>query len=52
MTEKKKTSEKLIAKKDFIIFQNETYIGIRKGDELDKDSLKKFLDNLRTEKVI
>jgi hypothetical protein len=45
-----KKSKKLIAKKDWLIVQNEIRIEIKEGDEVVVDE--KFLEVLKTEKVI
>ena len=42
---------KLIAKRDFVIHQNEIHIEIKTGDDL-SNVPKLFLENLKTEKVI
>ena len=49
--EKKKKSKKLVAKKDFVIHHNDFHLDIKEGDEL-KDLPEKFVENLKTEKVI
>jgi hypothetical protein len=56
MSEKKEEKkeikdEKLVAKKDFIINQNDHHFNIKKGDELSLVP-KHFLPNLKTEGVI
>ena len=48
---KEKKSKKLKAKKDFVIFQNEYKREIKEGDDL-SDIPKRFIENLKTEKVI
>ena len=51
MEEKKKS--KNLAKKDFIINQNDVFISIKKGEDLDKlDIPSRFNETLKTEKVI
>lgn len=51
MKEKKNQEQKkLVAKKDWVIVQNEVRIEIKKGDEVKVP--KKFLTALKTEKVI
>lgn len=53
MKTKKKLKEKLIAKKDFVIFQNNEKYVIKKGDDIDKLNIpSRFFDNLKTEKII
>lgn len=47
---KEAKSQKIKPKKDFIIFQNEIFIELKKGEETEVP--KKFLENLKTEKVI
>ena len=48
--EKKVSVKKLIAKKDWVISQNDVHIVIKKGDEV--KAPKEFLEVLKTEKVI
>lgn len=50
--EKKKMKKGFEAKKDFVICQNDFYFEIKKGDIINKEELKKFWENLKTEKVI
>lgn len=45
-----KASKKLIAKKDWVIVQNDERYEIKKGDEVEVP--KKFIDVLKTENVI
>lgn len=53
MSKRQKEDEvlKLIAKKDFEICHNDYYRKIKVGDDL-SDVPKKYLENLKTEKVI
>lgn len=45
--------KKIIAKKDFVICHNEYFYDIKKGDNINELNIpKKFLENLKTEKVI
>lgn len=46
-----KTKSRLIAKRDFVIHQNEHHIEIKAGDDL-SNVPKMFLENLKTENVI
>jgi hypothetical protein len=46
-----KTKARLIAKRDFVIHQNEHHIEIKAGDDLSSVP-KMFLENLKTENVI
>lgn len=48
----KKSKKGLVAKKDFTICQNDFYLEIKKGDTINKEDVKQFLENLKTEKVI
>lgn len=54
MTDSKKTAKKnIIAKKDFLIVQNNERYDIKKGDDIEKLEIpSRFLVNLKTEKVI
>jgi len=45
------TERKLIAKRDFVIKQNEFYLEIKTGDDL-SEVPKLYLENLKTEQVI
>jgi len=53
-TEKKeKSNEKLIAKRDFLIEQNDVFIEIKEGDDLEAIKIpERFFANLQTENVI
>lgn len=43
---------KMVAKKNFVICQNDFYLEIKQGDKIDQKKCKKFIENLKTEKVI
>ena len=48
----KKPKAKLIAKRDFLIVQNQHFYDIKKGDDIEKLKVPlKFYDNLKTEKI-
>lgn len=51
-TKKSKKEKKFVAKKDFVIAQNDFIYIIKEGDEVNKKELSKFWENLKTEKVI
>ena len=44
--------EKLIAKRDFVISQNDFYLEIKKGDDLAESVPPAFYPNLKTENVL
>lgn len=46
-----KTKSRLIAKRDFVIHQNDVHIEIKAGDDLSSVP-EKYLENLKTEAVI
>lgn len=49
----KKTQDSLIAQKDFVLFQNDFYLEIKKGDDIsDKKIPDHLFENLRTEQVL
>lgn len=49
----KEKKEKLIAKKDFLIVQNDERYEIKEGDDIkDLKIPSRFYDNLKTEKII
>lgn len=51
--EKVEKSKKIIAKKDFVICQNEHYYEIKKGDNITELNIpSRFYENLTTENII
>lgn len=51
--EPKEPKESLIAKKDFLIVQNDERYDIKKGDNIKQLNIpSKFYENLKTEKII
>lgn len=46
------SKSKLIAKKDFLIIQNDFRLEIKKGEVISADLKKEYLENLKTEQVI
>lgn len=52
-SESKKATSSVIAKKDFVICQNDCFLEIKKGDKIDDLKIPtKFIQNLKTEQVI
>lgn len=53
MIAKEKMVKKIIAKRDFVIHQNDHHYEIKKGDDIVKLKVPQvFFENLKTEKVI
>jgi hypothetical protein len=52
-TAEKKVQKKIIAKRDFVIHQNDVHIEIKEGDDINELNIpERFIVNLKTEKVI
>ena len=53
MKDKKTVKKNIIAKKDFLIVQNDERYEIKEGDDINELNIpSRFYDNLKTEKVI